>query len=233
MSSSIFTKMWQDQETILIYFVWVLWRISCFGCEGKFGDAVVELLTSLSRLYRLILRSCGDLLRNRGSHIMFRILRDIISWGFTTLLLVLAFVGSNKLPFLISFILLIIWHIIILNDWAVGVIHFVNGLIWFLVLIVALATLARNVTGTWLTSTIVTLRLLDLLLLSVISFLGSQRSQVSFLLVQSALGFFSVNLIAISHSCSLNSWELLILIILLGISLHVLSNLIVFQILLV
>lgn len=116
MSSSIFTKMWQDQETILIYFVWVLRRISCFGCEGKFGDAVVELLTSLSRLYRLILRSCGDLLRNRGSHIMFRILRDIISWGFTTLLLVLAFVGSNKLPFLISFILLIIWHIIILND---------------------------------------------------------------------------------------------------------------------
>ena len=57
MSPSVLTQMREDQETILVCFIWILGRISSLCCECKLSDTVIKFFISLSWL-DLMLRSC-------------------------------------------------------------------------------------------------------------------------------------------------------------------------------
>lgn len=87
MSPSIFSEVRQDKERVLVGLVWILWRVASLRSEGKLGDAVVELLTGLTRLHRLVLGGRRDFFRDGRSHVVraltlrpFR-LWHLVAWG--------------------------------------------------------------------------------------------------------------------------------------------------------
>jgi len=67
--SSVFSKMWQDKEWVLVLLVWVLWRITSLGCEGKLSYTVIKLFGCLARLHRWILSRSGNFFADRCSHV--------------------------------------------------------------------------------------------------------------------------------------------------------------------
>lgn len=54
----------------MVHLIRVFGRVPSLRCKGKFRDAVVELFACLSGLDSLLVIGGGDLLRDRGSHIL-------------------------------------------------------------------------------------------------------------------------------------------------------------------
>ena len=82
MSSSVFTKMRQDKEGILISLVWVLWRIASFRRKSKLSYTIIKLLICLSWLYGVLLLGSWNLFGNACSNIMSLVVRTFVSWLF-------------------------------------------------------------------------------------------------------------------------------------------------------
>ena len=98
MSPSVFTKMRQDKERVLINLIWVLWRVSSFCRKCKFSDAIVKLLTRLTRLNSLVLVGGRNLFWDRCPNI----LRANKIWLFASLACIIFGLGPSVLRLSIS-----------------------------------------------------------------------------------------------------------------------------------
>jgi hypothetical protein len=70
--ASILSKVGQNKERILILFVWVFRRITCFCCESKFCNAIVKLFICLTGLDRILL--CGYFFRDWRTNVLLETL---------------------------------------------------------------------------------------------------------------------------------------------------------------
>lgn len=134
MSAAVLTQMRQDQEAVLVDFVWVLGRIAGLGRKCKLGHAVIKFLAGLSRLNTLVLLGCRNFLRNRSPYVVLRLfvllLAFQITWGvshFDRLMLA----HWKKFTFLVMLIVVLVRS---LNMSAVCVILFMDRLVWLLVI---------------------------------------------------------------------------------------------------
>ena len=79
-SPPVFTKMRQNQERVLINFVWVFWWVSSLCSECKLCNAVVKFLRCLSWLNSLIILRGWNFFRNWSSNVMRCIQSWVLSW---------------------------------------------------------------------------------------------------------------------------------------------------------
>lgn len=70
--ASILPKVRQNKERILILFVRVFRRITCFCCECKFCNAIVKLFICLTGLDRILL--CGYFFRDWRTNVLLETL---------------------------------------------------------------------------------------------------------------------------------------------------------------
>lgn len=182
--SSVFTKMGQHKETVLILLIRVFRRISRFSCKCKLGDAVVELFAWLTWLHRWILNSCSYFFWNWRSHVVLGVLGVV---G-----VVLGFWGSWQE---VSFLILTSRRRSILNPWAIGILNFVQFIKFTHF---SLSSLSWNVACTWLSSAVVALTLVHSVIWVIfISFLLSQWSHLSFLLFWGSLSFELLSVVSL------------------------------------
>ena len=185
MSPSIFSQVRQDQEWILVLFVWVLWWVSCFGGEGELGHAVVEFLAGLSGLNRLILSRSSYFFRDWSSNTMVNVwfcwlwqsifLRNLLGVRH----LIWDWLSRHKLIFVLALI-----HFVGTDTWSISIDDF-SG---FRIFVLLSSLFAWDSTCRWLSPAIISLSMANLL--TFISLLWSQRPHMSFFVIQRFLLIF-------------------------------------------
>ena len=162
----------------MICFIWVLWRVASFCCEGKFGYTIIEFFTGLPRLDWWISRGCGNFFGNRCSYIMTQIFSHFFSpifWHSSSWFLL--WILWNKFTIMVFIWIRLI--LLILNSLSICNMFLINTIFGFSKF---MSWLSWNSTGRRLPSATISLWPTVTYRVCFISFLGSQRSQMRFLL---------------------------------------------------
>ena len=192
--------MGEYKEGVLVCFVWILWRVPCFGSECKFSYAIVEFLAGLAGLNRWI--SCGScyFLGNGGSHVMTHVLSLVFGASLLWLPTSRLFL-RHELAFMtfLNYVLLVLYGLAISY-------MFLSYLLRFIRINPRLTTHPRS---WWLSPASISLAMTYRI--SIISFLWRQWPQMCLLLIL-LWGVFS-SFWRMVLTWGLDSIELLVLII--------------------